>query len=125
MLYFAKDRLLDMDHVEVWGYQVHNHLYPNIAIDISDQIDTKREMIDQFVSQNSNFKDYSHLTVGLNAYNSKFLKGAKYCELFFGLPLKRYIEFIERFYKNNEEEIYRGEKNYIENILALEAQIHR
>jgi len=124
MLYLVRKELVALSNIEIWGYQVHNHLYPNIVVDITGQIDIKKEMIDQFESQNSNFKDYTHLTLGLNAYNSKYKKGARYCELFYGLPLLEYLDFIERFYKGNEVEVYRGERQYIDNVQELESRLN-
>ncbi|WP_235299282.1 PIG-L deacetylase family protein [Portibacter marinus] len=123
MLLLSDSIISISDHCEIWGYQVHNHLYPNIVIDITDHVDDKSRMIDCFKSQNVNFKDYRHLTIGLNAYNSKFLKRANYAELFFGMDAQGYLSIVKKFYSEHLKEIYRGDQQYIQNVISLEKEI--
>ena len=123
MLYLAHRRKPWKGDCEIWGYEVHNHLYPNIAIDITKEIDRKTEMITCFESQNQSFKDYPHITKGLNAYNSKFLKGADLAELYFGLPHEEYLGLVEKFFLTNKEQIYRGDDQYVRNMKELEKEI--
>ncbi len=121
MLYFAY-HLNAWSDCQIWGYQVHNHLYPNIAIDITDQIDKKFDMISCFKTQNK-IKDYPHVTRGLNAYNSKFLFHSNFTELFFGLPAKEYIDLVEEIYAKDLKHVYKGNQDYVENIELLEKSI--
>lgn len=118
MFLLAND-IKPMKNFEVWSYQVHNHVYPNIGINITDQIDEKMEMIRCFESQLRSFKAYDHILKGLNAYNSKFLKDSEYVELFFGLPVEKYIELIDRLYTNAGDNMYRQKKGVLKALVDL------
>jgi len=91
----------------ILGYQVHNQIYPNIFLDITDEMDEKEKMIKEYESQNSSYISYDHITRGINAWNSRYMykpnqgKG-NYCELYFSLPAKEYIELVNKFYKDSE-----------------------
>lgn len=84
----------------VIGYQVHNEIFANRFLDITDLIETKIKMIDSYSSQINNFKDYTHQTVGLNAWNCRYLKDSniKYAELFFSCEKKLYLSLVSKFY---------------------------
>ncbi len=117
------NRIKPLEFFEIWSYQVHSHLYPNIAIDISKQIDTKIEMIKCFKSQLESFKPYDHIIKGMNAYNSKFIEKSSYVELFFGLPAKDYVALVQRLYKNAGPNIYRHKKGLSELMQTVEKEV--
>lgn len=106
--------------ISVWGYQVHNHLFPNIAFDISEEISTKEQMINCYDSQIANFKDYAHQTIGLNAFNSIYVKDSKYAEIFFGLPLAEYAKLVLRWYNKDLLAIYKGNQDYADNMKTIQ-----
>jgi LmbE family N-acetylglucosaminyl deacetylase len=58
---------------EVWGYQVHNSLYPNGYVDITDVIEEKRKLLGLFRSQNLHMRRYDHFALGMGAWNSRYL----------------------------------------------------
>lgn len=105
--------------LEIWSYQVHNSIYPNAYLDITSKVQSKREMLKVYRSQNDNFINYDHLTLGMNAWNSRFLKykpqdvKPQYIELYFTLPIIDYLELIDRFYMSNLEEVYKGRNDLI------------
>lgn len=121
MLVFA-NQIKPLEFFEIWSYQVHAHLYPNIAVDISNQIDTKIDMIKCFKSQLESFKPYDHIIKGMNAYNSKYIPKSSYAELFFGLPAKEYIQLAKRLYKNAGPNIYRHKKGMAELMSKIEKE---
>ncbi len=106
-------RKLNKD-IQIWGYQVHNVLYPNTYLDISPYIETKRQMIECYNSQNEYFECYDHLVVGMNAWNSRFLRKIpgqitkQYVETFFALPIVDYLDILEKFYTKEIDELYKG-----------------
>ncbi len=100
--------LLTHKNFIILGYQVHNQIYPNIFLDISEEMDLKEKMIKEYASQNSAYISYDHITKGINAWNSRYMykpsdeKGS-YCELFFSLPAKDYVKLVNKFYKNTKQ----------------------
>lgn len=108
---------LVLTNTEIWGYQVHNHIFPNVGIDITEEIDQKITMLKEFKSQK--FKNFHHTIVGLNAYNSKHLIDSFYTELFFGLESRKYLDLVDRLYTNKIERIYKGDAQVIRSIKAL------
>jgi len=108
---------------EVWGYQVHNTLYPNGYIDITEVADEKREMLECYKSQNM-FIRYDHLAMGMSAWNLRFLPGsmqsdARYVEVFFALPVKEHLRLVESFYFKDLRAIYRDNSAVLSGMMAL------
>lgn len=97
---------------EIWGYQVHNTLFPNSYVDITSVADGKRKLLEHYASQNEFSKRYDHLAMGMAAWNTRFFNFTepKYVELFFTLPLKEFLKLVEKFYFTNLPETYRGHK---------------
>ncbi len=125
MLYWAVKPLANFSP-EIWGYQVHNSLYPNGIVDITSTIDIKRKMLECFESQNENYKRYDHLGVCLAGWNSRYLaysphKTPWFAELFFALPLTVHCEMIERFYFPDLEQTYRGDATVIRGAKKMDA----
>jgi N-acetylglucosamine malate deacetylase 1 len=125
MLYWAAKSLTNFSP-EIWGYQVHNSLYPNGIVDISSTIDLKREMLECFESQNQNYRRYDHLGICMAGWNSRYLTDAKhqtarFAELFFALPLSTHCELIEKFYFSDLKQTYRGDSPVIDGAEKLQA----
>lgn len=97
---------------EVWGYQVHNTLFPNGYIDITSVAEEKRKLLEFYSSQNEFSKRYDHLAMGMAAWNTRYFNYTepKYMELFFTLPLKEFLKLVENFYFTDLLETYRGHK---------------
>ncbi|MEN0049325.1 MAG: PIG-L family deacetylase [Bacteroidota bacterium] len=102
------DQIKPIRNCEIWGYQVHNHLYPNIVINISEEMEEKIRMIEAFESQNKNFKPHNKITKGMNAYNAKYLRGADYVEIFFASPVQKYVEIVRQTYFSNLKQTYKN-----------------
>ena len=109
---------------EIWGYQVHNTIYPNGYVDITDVIDEKRQLLGVFDSQNLHMRRYDHFALGMGAWNSRYLPEdaageARYAELFFALPLAEHLALIERFYFRDLRQTYRGHERVMAGIMPL------
>jgi LmbE family N-acetylglucosaminyl deacetylase len=110
---------------EIWNYQVHNTIYPNAYVDITDVIEQKRSLIQCYKSQNDNFFRYDHLAVGLSAWNARLLPksqvpiGERYVEVFFTLPPHEYFHLIETFYLTDLNSLYRGNEKFQTGINRL------
>ncbi|MFN0279982.1 MAG: PIG-L deacetylase family protein [Pyrinomonadaceae bacterium] len=107
---------------EVWGFQVHNTLFPNGYVDITSVADEKRELLEYFRSQNDHGVPFDHLAMGLAAWNSRFLDGSKeraYVEVFFALPLYELLRLVERFYFTDFVATYRGHSQVLPGALAI------
>lgn len=108
-----------MNDIAVWGYQVHNHLPPNIILDISSVVEDKRKMLAAYRSQNEKIIDYNHLTIGLNAFNSRYLRGSRYVEIFFGLPLEEYTRLTREWYERDFLAAFKGNVTFADNMRHL------
>lgn len=116
---------------EVWGYQVHSGIIPNGVVDITKVFDRKQQMLQAFVSQNSNTQCYDHLSEGLSAWNSRFLPSAtgpvrrRYAEVFFAVPLSTYLELTSEFYRRNLALAYPANQTLLGVMQRLDAQVFR
>lgn len=86
---------------EVWAYQVYSTVIPNVAVDITDQMEKKTALIELWESRKES-RDWAHYIKGLNAFNSRFLKTnePRYAEVFFVVPALEYIELCGVYFKN-------------------------
>lgn len=92
----------------IWAYQVYTALIPNVAVDITDIAEEKANAIRSLKSQ-SRTRDWAHFTMGLNAFNSRFLPGSpksQYVETFFVLPLNDYMALCARYFEKASAQIY-------------------
>lgn len=89
---------------EVWAYQVYGAVIPNVVVDITATAEAKAEAISLFRSQMEK-RDWAHYALGLNAYNSRFLSGAKaaYAEMFFVLPLSDYADICRSYFARQSQ----------------------
>ncbi len=110
---------------EVWGYQVHNTLFPNGYVDITSVANEKRSLLECYRSQNEVSKRYDHLAMGMGAWNSRFLETTepKYLELFFVLPIHDVLRMVEQFYLPDISATYRGHKAVISGASALHSAV--
>jgi LmbE family N-acetylglucosaminyl deacetylase len=72
---------------EVWSYEVWSPLWPNVAVDISAVVATKRRAIELYASQVAGLH-YVEGTLGLNRYRA----------------LRVYVDYAEAFFVANAEE---------------------
>ena len=75
---------------EVWCYEVWSPLWPNVAVDISTVVDTKRRAIELYTSQVAGLH-YTEGTLGLNRYRALRVY-VDYAEAFFVATPGEYIE---------------------------------
>jgi LmbE family N-acetylglucosaminyl deacetylase len=72
---------------EVWCYEVWSPLWPNVAVDISSVVETKRQAIELYTSQVAGLH-YTEGTLGLNRYRA----------------LRVYVDYAEAFFVATPEE---------------------
>lgn len=100
------------DSIPVWSYQVYGSVLPNVIVDISEVSESKIEAIKLFTSQMKS-RDWAHYSLGLNAYNSRLIKGKttpRYVEAFFVLPLKDYAGLCRKYFLQGKNTAYYSEK---------------
>lgn len=94
--------------IEIWGYGVYTPNWPNVIVDVSDVAREKSEAIRMFKNQMRAY-DWSHMALGLNAFNTRFLKkpsADNYVETFFVTPLKDYMAICERYFSDDATQVY-------------------
>jgi len=100
-------------NIEIWGYQVYTSLPLNVVVDITDVVDKKEELIRLYRAQ-AKVRDWANYSIGLNAYNSRFLKtGSKksFAENFFVVPWHEYKKICSIYFQNPSSCYYN--KNYL------------
>ena len=86
---------------QIWAYQVYTSVLPNVVIDITDVSKRKKQLIEIHQSQFV-YRNWGHYTLGLNAFNSRFLKNRKneaYAEIFLNLPMEGYAALCQTYFK--------------------------
>lgn len=108
----ANELLMHADNItplkcEVWAYQVYSVVPGNVLVDVTAQIDEKRKAIEEYRTQ-SKKRDWAHYSVGMAAYNSRFLRQETpaYAESFLSLPASEYIELCRRFFDTPNASYY-------------------
>ena len=88
----------DLD-IEIWCYQVYNNIVSNAYCDITEVIDKKTKIINNYDSQTKSF-DYAHWNRGLNAWNSRLClsKKHKFIESYFIAPKKDFIDMCKQYF---------------------------
>ncbi len=122
---FLANKIEDHPSFEIWGYQVHTHIFANVYVDISEVIQDKEKMILAYKSQNEGFRRYDHQTLGLNAWNSRLVKSptTKYVELFLALPNQTYYKLTEQIYHQNLTEVYKNSQSLLGSMKKLVAEV--
>lgn len=110
---------------EIWGYQVHNTLYGNAYVDITEYAEQKRSLLECFHSQNNHGMRYDHLAMAMSAWNSRFIQSTtpKYLEVFFTLPLKEHLALVQRHYFRDAAATYRGAADVLPAMKAIHASV--
>lgn len=111
---------------EVWGYQVHNTLFPNGYVDVTSVAEQKLEILRCFRSQNQFGQCYDHLAMGMAAWNARFLDRSpepRYVEVFFTLPLNEMLRLVESFYFQDLRTTYRGDSAVIQGARELHQSV--
>lgn len=94
--------------LEVWAYQVYSSIPTNVLVDITSVSNKKSQLIRIHKSEVAK-RDWSHFSLGLNAYMSRFLqtkKKAHFVETFFVVSLKEYINFARKYFKKPKDCYY-------------------
>jgi LmbE family N-acetylglucosaminyl deacetylase len=123
LLWLAHQRR-SLPDFEIWGYQVHNDLFPNGYVDITQVAVEKRKLLECYRSQNQYYQCYEHLAMGMAAWNARFLEESpspRYVEIFFTLPLREVLRLVKSFYFSDLWTTYRGHQRVIQGA----PQIHR
>lgn len=99
LLVKAADRLVCCP--EVWAYQVYGGVLCNVVVDITDVAETKRQLIRGYSSQMA-ARDWANFSLGLAAWNSRFLprKDAAFAEMFLVLPLRDYVDLVRNLFQD-------------------------
>ncbi|MBF0446775.1 MAG: PIG-L family deacetylase [Magnetococcales bacterium] len=103
---FATGRL--NPKLDVWAYQVYTAVLANVVVDITEKSEQKRALIRRYVSQ-MRHRDWANFALGLNAWNSRFLKSrssAAFAECFFTVPLAEYVVVCEKYLGNQSAPVY-------------------
>jgi len=87
-------------HPEVWAYQVYGGVLCNVVVDITDVADAKRELIRTYSSQMA-ARDWANFSLGLAAWNSRFLprRDTAFAEMFLVLPLRDYVGLVRNLFQ--------------------------
>ncbi len=122
-LLWLAEEVVGLPDFEVWGYQVHNSLFPNGYVDISGVAKEKLRLLQCYRSQNEYSQRYDHITMGMAAWNSHYLPDsteARYIEVFFTVPKDEHLRLVERLYFPDPWKTYRGNRQIIKEMTALD-----
>lgn len=92
----------------LWAYQVYTAVIPNVLVNITEVHQAKAEAIALYASQ-LRTRNWPHFALGLNAYNSRLLRGdpaPRYAEAFFVVPLKEYAALCRSYFDRSPPETY-------------------
>lgn len=97
LLEVLKDKPLP--RCEIWAYQVYSTIFPNVAVNITRQVERKKELIHIWGSVGK-FNDLAHYILGVNASNCRYVKADEpvWVETFFVLPLEEYFKLCQMYF---------------------------
>lgn len=86
---------------EVWAYQVYGGVLCNVVIDITEVADAKRRLVASYASQ-MDVRDWSNFSLGLAAWNSRFLprRDTAFAEMFLVLPMDDYVALVRNLFRD-------------------------
>jgi LmbE family N-acetylglucosaminyl deacetylase len=116
----------DLARAEVWGYQVHNALYPNGYVDITEEAEAKSALWAAYPSQ-LEIQRYDHITRGRDAWNSHILgshASPRFVELFFAQPVPAFLDLFRRTCLRDPKAYYRGAESLRHAVGNLRDRIH-
>lgn len=95
-----KKRKIKKKEFEIWSYQVYSFFPTNVCVNITSFINKKIFYLKKYKSQIKK-KNFVHLTLAINAYNSRFINTTKklYLENFFVLPSIEYVNLCKKYFK--------------------------
>lgn len=96
---------------QVFCYQVHSPLIPNVIFDYTALVEKKQALIKIYESQ-LKWQSYQHLSQGLDAWNSRFLppsEAASYAECYTQLPLMAFRKLVALYDKNPKQAFHSNE----------------
>lgn len=100
---------MDLGAPEVWAYQVYSTVLPNVAVDITAEAETKRELIRTWQHLPGD-RDWAHYVLGRNAADCRYVpsprKEPRYAEVFFVVPLAEYLDLCRRYFTRPPGEVY-------------------
>lgn len=102
-------------NTQVYNYQVHNILIPNVYYDYTKFFKEKQLLIHIYKSQLKN-QNYAHLSQGIDSWNSRILTWStkeRYIEVYHQIPLKAYYELI-RYYDIDIKKTFKSHKACID-----------
>ena len=108
LLLEAYSQIKQKKSIEVWAYQVYSSIPTNVLVDITSVSNKKSQLIKIHKSEVAK-RDWSHFSLGLNAYMSRFLqtkKKARFVETFFVASLQEYINFAGKYFKSPRDCYY-------------------
>jgi len=107
-------------NTQIYTYQVHTALIPNVYFDYTKDFSKKQRLINYYQSQMKS-QNYAHLSAGLDAWNSRFLEWSpkeRYVEVYHQIPLKAFNELIKH-YKNDLKQTFKSNANCIKSFQKL------
>jgi LmbE family N-acetylglucosaminyl deacetylase len=107
LLYLADKQGLLRSKYEFWAFQVYSTVIPNVVVDITDVAEEKAVTVNLWSSQKES-RDWAHYILGMNAFNSRFLKkpGQNYVESFLVLPSEEYFSLCEVYFEKRGPKAY-------------------
>ena len=110
LMELIKRKMIDKKF-EIWAYQVYSFFPTNVYVDITKIIKKKVYYLKKYKSQIKK-KNLDHLSIAMNAYNSRFINTPekKYLESFFVLPINEYFNLCRKYFKSPKNCYYN--KNY-------------
>ena len=105
-------------HFSIWAYQVYSTVFPNVLVDITGVAEEKAKTVDLWASQKAS-RDWAHYILGMNAFNSRFLKkpGQNYVESFLVLPSEEYFSLCQVYFEKGGATAY-YHPNYLRGLKA-------
>ena len=115
LLYLAIKKYPELITRQFYGYQVHNTILANSYLSISEEMNEKFDLINEFQSQVSKVA-YADFTKAKNLLNSKFIghiSSPEYFEVFHGTDAEEFIYWVERYYLTDLEALFRFDKTLV------------
>lgn len=106
-----KKYLKNIDHIQIWAYQVYTAIPLNAVVNITNTMEKKLEAIEMYQSRFSQ-RHWSHFAMGLSAFNVRFLNGNKkkdFAEVFLQTPLTSYLKMCKTYFRKTSGNCYSTE----------------